>query len=185
MGDSSWWDKRFKSRALQLMHHEMQMEEDLDYFLPKVKVLDVACGDGRNTIYLARLGYHVTAIDFSEEALKRLNYFADKECLDITIRQVDLSDNKAMIALDKFDAIIMNHFRPNPELYPELMRHLNKNGILWVNGFREVPLDNLNVTESDILRDDDFALIKAYALENRKLYEIEQRKFVRYIWRKS
>ena len=35
--------------------------------------LDIACGDGRNTIYLSKLGYDVKAIDFSSEALNRLN----------------------------------------------------------------------------------------------------------------
>ena len=185
MGDADWWNKRFKNRELQLMHHEMQLEEDMDYFSRKVRVLDVACGDGRNAIYLARQGYAVTAIDFCEEALKRLEFFANKEQLDIAAKQVDLSSDREMVVSEKIDAIIINHFRLNPKWYPELIKHLNENGILWVNGFREVPLDNPNISEADILKDDDFTLINACTLETEKLYEAGQRKFVRYIWKKS
>lgn len=38
--------------------------------LPKGKALDIACGEGRNAIYLAQHGYDVDAVDISEEAIK-------------------------------------------------------------------------------------------------------------------
>lgn len=36
------------------------------------------------------------------------------------------------------------------------MNYINKGGILWINGFKEIPGDNPNITELDILREDDF-----------------------------
>src|SRR5689334_10800703 len=36
------------------------------------RALDLACGAGRNAIYLARLGWRVTAIDASATAIRRL-----------------------------------------------------------------------------------------------------------------
>jgi 2-polyprenyl-3-methyl-5-hydroxy-6-metoxy-1,4-benzoquinol methylase len=53
MGDSAWWRERFKGRKLEIMGHERCLEEDMSYFPLKGKILDVACGDGRNSIYLA------------------------------------------------------------------------------------------------------------------------------------
>lgn len=184
MGDSHWWNKRFKDRELNIMSHEKCLEEDIKYFPKKGKILDVACGDGRNSIYLARLGYSVLAIDFSEEAITRLNYFSKKENLDIQTKLADLSTNVVFDNLDKYVAIIINHYRLNPQLYNSLMSHIDVDGILWVNGFREIPSDNPNITESDILLEDDFKYLDCYQLEDKKLYELHQRKFVRCIWRK-
>ena len=39
--------------------------------LPPGRALDLACGDGRNAVWLARQGWQVTAVDFSSVALDR------------------------------------------------------------------------------------------------------------------
>ena len=184
MGDSNWWNERFKVRKLNIMDHEKILEEDVKCFPQKGKILDVACGDGRNSIYLARLGYEVLAIDFSKEALTRLNYFIKSECFKIETKLIDLSMNNVFSNLDKFDVIIINHYRLNPKLYTDLMNHINTGGVLWVNGFREVPNDNLSITQSDILKENDFIALDNYKLEDKKLYDIGERKFIRCIWRK-
>lgn len=184
MGDSNWWNERFKIRELKIMYHEKCLEEDIKYFPRKGNILDIACGDGRNSIYLARLGYCVHAIDFSEAALIRLNYFAKKQNLDVRTKLVDLSSNDAFVNLYKYDVIIMNHYRLNPQLYNSIMNHLNIGGVLWVNGFREIPNDNPNITELDLLLEEDFVSLNKYKLESKKLYELGQRKFIRCMWKK-
>lgn len=88
-------------------------------------------------------------------------------------------------SLDKYDLIIINHYRLLPKLYNNLMECLNTGGFLWVNGFREVPNDNPNITKSDVLSEEDFISLKNYKLENKKLYDIGERKFIKYIWRKE
>lgn len=184
MGDSDWWNARFKDRELNVMIHEKCLEDDIRYFPKKGKILDIACGDGRNAIYLARLGYEVLAVDFCEEALKRLSYFAKKESLEIETKLVDLSKDNSFTNLNKFEVIIMNHYRLKPQLYINLANNINKGGILWINGFSEVPNDNPNITESDILKESDFIYLDSYELEHKKIYEVNQRKFIRCIWRK-
>lgn len=184
MGDSKWWNERFKARELNIMRHEKCLEDDIKFFHRDGKILDIACGDGRNLIYLARLGYHVTGIDFSEEALNRLSYFAKNENLKIETKLLDLSNDEVLVNLEKFDGVIINHYRLNPRLYSDLMNYVKEGGVLWVNGFRDVPTDNPYITESDILIDEDFIFLENYKLENKKSYELGKRKFVRYIWRK-
>ncbi|MGL4737666.1 MAG: class I SAM-dependent methyltransferase, partial [Cellulosilyticaceae bacterium] len=173
---------RFKARELNVMIHEECLQDDIRYFPKTGKVLDIACGDGRNAIYLARLGYEVVAIDFCEEALERLKYFAQKEHLKIETRLIDLSKDYSF--LDKFEAIIINHYRLKPRLYSHLMNYVRKDGVLWVNGFSEVPEDHPNITEVDILKESDFIGLDNYILENKSIYQINQQKFIRCIWRK-
>ena len=183
MGDFNWWNERFKGRELNIMHHEKCLEEDITYLPKEGRVLDIACGDGRNSIYLARLGYSVYAIDFSEEALTRLKYFANKENLHIKTELVDLVKDNVFVNLNKFDIVIINHYRLNPSLYKNLVNHLNAGGILWVNGFEEVPKDNPSITKSDIIKEADFEDLNNYELKDKKLYEIGERKFIRCIWK--
>ncbi len=64
------------------------------------------------------------------------------------------------------------------------MNYVNNDGILWVNCFIQIPTDNPNITELDILRESDFTSLNTYRLENKEIYEINQRKFMRCIWRK-
>jgi len=44
--------------------------------LPVGRALDVACGAGRNAVWLARRGWQVTAVDFSEVALRAARQLA-------------------------------------------------------------------------------------------------------------
>ncbi|MGN0350912.1 MAG: class I SAM-dependent methyltransferase [Roseburia sp.] len=184
MGDSHWWNERFKIRKLTIMQHEKCLEEDMKYFSPTGNVLDIACGDGRNAIYLAELGYDVHAIDFSEEALNRLNYFCKEKNLKVKTDLVDLATWEGFTDSNKYDVIIINHYRLDPKLYTKLIDCLNTGGFLWVNGFREVPNDNPNITKSDLLSVEDFLALCNYTLYNKKEYEIDNRKFVRYMWQK-
>ena len=55
------------------------------------RVLCLAEGQGRNAVYLAGLGYDVTALDFSEVGLQRAQELAARTGVVIQTLQVDLS----------------------------------------------------------------------------------------------
>ena len=66
-------------------------EHDID---PGKRVIDLGCGIGRNTFYMAELGYDVTAVDFASSALKKLDK-AKSEHMNadrITTKQVNLAE---------------------------------------------------------------------------------------------
>lgn len=185
MGDATWWDERFRSRENALMSPEAKLKLDLKYFAESNKILDLASGDGRNAIYLAKIGYEVYAVDFSTEALNRLKSFATSERLEIAIKLMDITAKDEVSKLGvKVDAVIVNHYRMAREIYPILLTWINDGGILWVNGFEDVPEDNPNIREQDILRDSDFELLKHCTLLDKEKYEVSERKFVRYVWKK-
>ncbi|MFK7951182.1 MAG: methyltransferase domain-containing protein [Saprospiraceae bacterium] len=60
--------------------------ELIDFFSnikKKGKLLDLGCGQGRDAIPLAKLGYEVTGIDNSKIGIQQLNQIAKKEALPI------------------------------------------------------------------------------------------------------
>lgn len=140
----------------------------------------------RNSVYLTKIGYKVYAVDFSIVALKRLKSFARNEGLEIKTKLTDISAIDEISKLElKVDVIVVNHYRVARELYPVLITLINNDGILWVNGFEEVPADNPNIRERDTLQDNDFELLKNCILLDKEKYKVGERKFIRYIWKKK
>ena len=78
MPDKEWYREWFSSPYYQLMYFNRN-EEEAENFLkllitqlhiqPQSKLFDVACGQGRYSRVLANMGYYVTGIDISFEAI--------------------------------------------------------------------------------------------------------------------
>jgi tellurite methyltransferase len=58
---------------------------------PRGRALDVACGRGRNALYLARMGFEVDAVDVSDVAIVHLRDRAREEGLPVSAWVADLS----------------------------------------------------------------------------------------------
>jgi hypothetical protein len=58
---------------------------------PGLRVLCPGDGEGRNALWLARQGCHVTAVDFSDVALARLGECAARDGVPVTAIEADLS----------------------------------------------------------------------------------------------
>lgn len=54
------------------------------------RALDLACGEGRNALWLAELGWRVTAVDFSGVAIEKARRRAEDEGRDIHFVRADL-----------------------------------------------------------------------------------------------
>ncbi|MBM7614491.1 class I SAM-dependent methyltransferase [Alkaliphilus hydrothermalis] len=50
---------------------------------PKCNVLDLGCGQGRDALFLGRLGYKVKGIDISSVGLDQMNQIANDDNLDV------------------------------------------------------------------------------------------------------
>jgi len=55
-----------------------------------LKVLDIGCGQGRDALFIARLGHSVTAVDLSPSGIADLQRDSDIENLDITAEVADV-----------------------------------------------------------------------------------------------
>src|SRR6266849_3861649 len=59
------WDARYRESARQLADRPAAILAEVLPLLPRGRALDIACGAGRNAIFLAIRGWDVTAVDFS------------------------------------------------------------------------------------------------------------------------
>lgn len=69
--DARTWDERYTAADQVWSTTPNQFVEASLADLPAGDALDLACGEGRNTLWLARRGWRVTAIDFSAVAVER------------------------------------------------------------------------------------------------------------------
>jgi tellurite methyltransferase len=71
--------------------------------------LDLACGSGRDALYLAEQGFHVLAVDYKADALERLQISAhalalriDSRCLDLEQPSIAFSERFALISVARY-----------------------------------------------------------------------------------
>ena len=69
--DAEAWDERYAATDLIWSAGPNQFVEAECADLPPGRALDLAAGEGRNAIWLARRGWDVTAVDFSRVALEK------------------------------------------------------------------------------------------------------------------
>lgn len=62
---------------------------------PRGRALDLACGRGRNALFLAARGFEVDALDISDVAIEQVERHAREHRAPITAHRVDLGDEPA------------------------------------------------------------------------------------------
>lgn len=67
------------------------------------KILDLACGFGRHSLYLAKLGYNVTGVDITKDYINDARIEAQKNGLKIDFIQEDIRNIKFM---ENFDVVL-------------------------------------------------------------------------------
>ncbi|MEI6080781.1 MAG: methyltransferase domain-containing protein, partial [bacterium] len=68
MKDKAFWNNFYSDENSQIPQTSNFLKQSLN-FLRKGKALDIACGTGWNSFYLADNGFNVEAIDFSDAAI--------------------------------------------------------------------------------------------------------------------
>jgi tellurite methyltransferase len=100
-------------------------------------LLDAACGDGRNALWLAADGRRraVTAVDVAPSAIARLRAAAAARGLSVDARAADLDDPAALAGLGPFAALVVVRFRPDPAQWARLLGRLAPGGRLLLCSF--------------------------------------------------
>jgi SAM-dependent methyltransferase len=95
--------------------------------LPAGSALDLASGPGRNALYLARLGWHVTAVDSSAVAIRLLLQSAHG--LAIEACRADLEREEFAIAPHSYD-LICDFFYLQRDLFEKIREGVKPGGVV-------------------------------------------------------
>jgi SAM-dependent methyltransferase len=109
------WNERYAGHDL-LWHAEPNrfLVEEVGDLVPGT-VLDVACGEGRNAVWLAEKGWRATGVDFSAVALAKARRMAEERGVEVEWVEADL---RVWEPTGLFDLVIAMYLH-----LPELMRH--------------------------------------------------------------
>jgi SAM-dependent methyltransferase len=124
------WDARYRDGAYESRAHPTAL---LATWLPRLtrgQALDVACGAGRNALFLATNDFRVSALDISAVALARARREAARLGLDVTWLCADLDENPDdALPRGGFDLIVWVRY-VHRSLLPHLLARLNPGGAL-------------------------------------------------------
>ena len=98
------------------------------------RALDVACGRGRNALWLAARGLTVDAVDRDADAIAALQAAALDRGLAVHARVVDLESGIPDIPAAAYDVIVVTHYLHRP-LFPALVAALTPGGLLVYETF--------------------------------------------------
>lgn len=88
------------------------------------RALDLACGEGRNAVWLVEQGWQTTGVDFSDVALEKALRLADRRSVQVEWVESDLLDYHPPASA--FDLVIVFYLQlPEPELEQILPRAAN------------------------------------------------------------
>ena len=108
--DIAGWEERYRSGASGKETAPTILLVETVEKLPAGAAIDLACGAGRNAIYLAERGWNVTAIDGSERAIELLRERAVRRGLKVHTEVADLTDAKFAITPDAFDLVVIAYY---------------------------------------------------------------------------
>jgi SAM-dependent methyltransferase len=124
------WDARYRDGAYEGRTHPTALLADWLPRLQRGRALDVACGAGRNALYLAANGFAVSALDISRVALDRGRREAAARGLEIDWICADLDeDPEHALPAGRFELIVWARY-VHKKLMPHLVARLDLGGAL-------------------------------------------------------
>lgn len=138
------WNLRYSERGLEPfpVRPSAWLVENRDLLMERSGgvALDVACGDGRNSRYLAELGFAVDAVDVSDVAVATMRAAAAERGLTVEPRRMDLESEPLPSA--RYDVIVQINYLQR-DLFASLARALRPGGILLVETVTRAHVEEL------------------------------------------
>jgi SAM-dependent methyltransferase len=120
------WNERYRAGE-QVFRTPSPLVAEFTHHLAPGLALDLACGPGRNALYLAEHGWRVTAVDGSPVAIDLL--LARAGHLAIDARVVDLEAGEFKVAAGTYDLVLSCYYLQR-NLIPAMKSALRPGGLL-------------------------------------------------------
>jgi SAM-dependent methyltransferase len=99
------WDERYRADELIWKAEPNRFLVEEVARLAPGRALDLACGEGRNALWLAERGWQVTAVDFSSVGLEKARRLASERGLELVLVEADVLEWEPPAA--SFDLVIV------------------------------------------------------------------------------
>lgn len=125
--DRSAWDKTYNRKDYVFGKEPSAFLVKHVDKLPKGRALDIAMGEGRHAVYLAKKGFQVEGVDISDVGIRKALKLAAENGVKIKTVNADL--NKYKIRPNSY-SVIMNFYYLQRSLFPQIVAGLKKGGVL-------------------------------------------------------
>ena len=133
------WNQRFSTKGYLYGTEPSQALVKLEkYLIKNGDTLNIADGEGRNSVYLAKKGFQVTATDYSKVAVNKAKALAKKHDVNVNYKlenffNINWSEKK-------YDNVIGIFFQFIPSnkiksAFLQIRKSVKKNGILLIHGY--------------------------------------------------
>lgn len=127
--DIAGWEQRYRSGESGTENHPTALLVETAQNLVPGAALDLACGAGRNALYLAQNGWKVTAIDGSERAIDIVRQRAAERGLEIRTDTADLTAPQFSLPPDAFDLAVIVYYLQR-DLFPKVKMAVRPGGLI-------------------------------------------------------
>ena len=134
ISDRQRWDLRYREGAYSARYWPaayLKQLVDAGVIAGTGSALDVACGRGRNSLFLADQGYRVDAVDVAPVAIAQGANLALNLGMRINWQCRDLAHVRTPFKMRAYSLIVMIRFVA-PELFPHLLQGLDADGLLVI-----------------------------------------------------
>jgi SAM-dependent methyltransferase len=125
------WDARYRAGAYSTREHPTALLADWLDRSPRGRALDIACGAGRNAIFLAAAGYAVDAVDISSAGLERGRVTAAERGVNVSWHCIDLEERPDALPRGPYDLVVWVRY-VNAALWPAVLSRLAPGGHVLV-----------------------------------------------------
>lgn len=158
--DSEWWNNFYSNKDKPIPFFRDIPDENLISYLnsgklKQGKALDIGCGNGRNSLYLAQKGFEVCGVDFSNTSIEWARQKAKEQSIDVSFLCQSIFDfqDKPESFDFIYDGGCLHHIKPHRrnQYLKIILKYLKPDGYFAMTCFNL--RGGANISDYDVYRE--------------------------------